>query len=130
MVGDDPAIAAWYPVLMTIGLVEQTERPPAIRALEWLSHSVISHWRPLTCGPLQMQRCPWGFTPMISKAILRLQEGGVDPRDHSVAMRDRIASVWNGRASAYGSQPFGYSDALGRARDLLERSQRARLSES
>ena len=97
-------------------LIEMTERPRRVRAIEWLLHdlSKIVPTRttlgPRTLGPLQLQHAPRDFRRAASRAGEMLQSAESDIV---------VAQRWYGSAARQQGSCVSYVEALHLARRLL-----------
>lgn len=111
--------------LVSILLVEQSARPPLVRALEWavaLPSRILTRrgttWRAakITVGPLQLRGGAWRRDRAVGQAADILTHSQID-----LANLDEIARCWNGPATTTASSRFTYAEALRMAQPLAIR---------
>jgi hypothetical protein len=105
-------------MLLAILLVEGTQRPAWVRAVEWAvwwAFQVVGRptLGPRTRGPFQLRDAPFAFAAAARLAAQLLQD--VDHRDPR-----RVAALWYGSESRHPRSTFSYIDALNMALRVLQ----------
>lgn len=97
-------------IVLALLMVEMTARPRLARACEWVvwfagrCFFVPARWLPLTRGPFQMKRAPFGFHAAATEAADRIRDQPDDP--------DSLARYWHGAACRERGARVGYGYAL------------------
>src|SRR5689334_15344615 len=95
-------VAAHREELAMILLVETSERPPWMRALEWTVRA-LGRWS-TTCGPLQMRDAPIRVVGGFAVGAEKLERLGDHPS------LDVLAKYWNGSCAAHPNAYISYAD--------------------
>lgn len=97
-------------------LIETTERPSAVRFVEWTAYEIARalhlprRTAPRTLGPFQLTDAPWDFGAATSQAAQMLAGASSD---------EQVSLLWNGSARRQAGSCVSYSEALAIARSIL-----------
>jgi hypothetical protein len=104
--------------LSAVLLIEMTERPRHVRAVEWTLYYFAkvlpgpARWAPRTLGPLQLRDGPRDFRVALSRASQLLDGADTD---------EEIARRWYGSAGRQPGSCLSYVEAMSVSRRLLAR---------